>query len=117
MRTSELKATRRGRASRVASRTSAVVEVDPCPPGQHGGPVPAHSAITIWAKSLTPRFRILEDIGMSEVPPVLMQQALDKGASVNALGRLSFSRAFVEDVIDTAPKKIVLHGRDPKHDL
>lgn len=105
-----------GRASRVAARTAPEAEVNPCPPGQRGGqyrPLTDHGITQI----LETTFRILEDIGMGEVPEVVQTKALEKGASINALGRLSFSRAFVEDIIDGAAKTFVFHGRDPKHDF
>ncbi len=105
-----------GRASRVAARKADTAEVNPCPPGQRGGqyrPLTDPEMMRI----LDSAFRILEEIGMAEVPDVLMEQALARGAEINDLGRLSFSRAFTEDIIDGAAKSFVFHGRDPKHDF
>jgi len=62
-------------------------------------------------------FSILADIGMSEVPASFEALALEKGATLNDLGRLSFSRAMMEDIIDGAAKGFVFYGRDPKHDF
>lgn len=112
----EMNIGRRGRASRVAARTAAAPEANPCPPGQRGGQYKPLSD-TELAQVLDTAFRILADIGMSEVPPVLMEQALAKGAGVNDLGRLTFSRSMVEDIIDGAARSFVFHGRDPKHDF
>ena len=72
--------------------------VNPCPPGGHGGqyrPLTAAQVQRIYTEAL----RILEQIGMADVPPVLLKQAMSKGAKKNALGRLSFPAAMVEDVI------------------
>ncbi len=40
-----------------------------------------------------------------------------RGCRVNARGRLCFPRGVVEDIIAGAARRIVLHGRDPAHDL
>jgi len=106
----------RGRASRVAARTSPVREVNPCPPGQEGGAYRPLSEKGV-EEVLSTAFRILEEIGMAEVPDVVTDKALEKGGFINGLGRLSFSRSFVEDIIDGAAKKIMFYGRDPKHDF
>lgn len=118
MTSEEMRINRRsgGRAARVAARTARETEVKPCPPGQHGGqyrPLPNHEMMQI----IDTAFRILDEIGMAEAPPVLAEKALEKGASLNALGRLSFSRAFAEDIIDGAAKNFIYHGRDPKYDF
>ncbi len=106
----------RGRAARKAARLAPEVEVDPCPPGQAGGayrPLSDAKLATICNEA----FRVLEEIGMSEVPQVVQEQALAKGARLNELGRVCFSRSLVEDIIDGAAKSFVYHGRDPKHDF
>ncbi|MBT7146810.1 MAG: trimethylamine methyltransferase, partial [Rhodospirillales bacterium] len=56
-----------GRASRVAARTAPVAEINPCPPGQFGGqyrPLNPRELRDI----LDTAFRLLAEIGMSEVP-------------------------------------------------
>jgi trimethylamine--corrinoid protein Co-methyltransferase len=118
MTSEELKVGRRsgGRASRVAARMATEGEVNPCPPGQRGGQYRPLDDRQL-AGVVDTAYRILDEIGMGEVPPVLMEQALSKGASVNRLGRLSFSRAFVEDIIAGAAKSFVYFGRDPRHDF
>ena len=88
----------------------------PAAPGQVGGqykPLDEKELQDI----LNAAFEILEDIGMSEVPDVVMEQALAQGCHINELGRLSYPRSFVEDIIDGACKSFTLHGRDPKHDI
>ena len=118
MTSEELRIGRRGggRASRVAARTAAKAEVDPCPPGQRGGRYRPLSDGELTRVADT-AFRILDEIGMAEAPPALREKALEKGATLNALGRLSFSRAFVEEIVAGAAKGFVFHGRDPRHDF
>lgn len=91
-------------------------EFDPCPPGQIGGtyrPLTETDLQSIYATAL----RILEELGMGESPKVLTEQAVAKGAFVNASGRLCFPRSMVEDIIARACKSFVFYGRDPKHDF
>ncbi len=105
-----------GRASRVAARTAAVSEINPCPPGQVGGqyrPLNDHDLKRV----IDTAFKILSDIGMSEVPENFQSIALQKGAALNQLGRLTFSRDLMEDIIDGAAKSFIYHGRDSKHDF
>ena len=107
---------RGGRASRVAARRAAEPEVRPAPPGQLGGayrPLDQSGVEAVYQTAL----RILEEIGMAEVPQVVWDKALDQGAFRNSLGRLCFPRAMVETIIDGAAKRFVFHGRDPKHDI
>jgi trimethylamine--corrinoid protein Co-methyltransferase len=105
-----------GRAARIASRSAAEQEIKASVPGQVGGaykPLSDPDVRRIYDTAL----RILDDIGMAEVPPIVLEQALGKGARINALGRLSFPKSFVEDIIDGAAKTFVFHGRDNKHDF
>ena len=76
-------------------------EYDPCPPGQVGGqykPLSDSDLNAIYDTAI----RILEELGMAEAPAVLTEQAVRCAAKINDLGRLCFSRAMVEDVIDGA---------------
>jgi len=99
MTSEELKIGRRGRASRVAARTAPVSEVNPCPPGQRGGQY----------KPLSPKqlddiidtaFRILDEIGMAQIPDELLEAAQKKGCKLNADGRLTFSRSMMSSIIE-----------------
>ena len=118
MTSGELRIGRRsgGRASRVALRSAPKAGANPCPPGQRGGRYRPLSDREL-TQILDTSFRILDEVGMSEAPPMLLEKAQERGASINALGRLSFSRAFVEDIIAGAAKGFVFYGRDPKHDF
>jgi trimethylamine--corrinoid protein Co-methyltransferase len=113
------KATKRragGRRARHALRQNAAATPHPSPPGQIGGryrPLSDPEIARIHATAL----RILDEIGMAEVPPVVAERALARGARLNRAGRLCFPPALVEDVIAGAARRVVLHGRDPAHDL
>ncbi len=105
-----------GRRARTAARTAEIQEVNPCPPGQTGGtyrPLDDAAVAAIYQTAL----RILEDVGMAEVPDSFQRVALAKGARLTELGRLAFPRALVEDTIAGAAPGFVYHGRDPRHDI
>jgi len=91
-------------------------EVNPAPPGPVGGqykPLSDNDLQLIYQNAL----RILEEIGMGEAPPELVEQAVSKGAVVNKAGRLCYPKAMVEDVIAGACKRFTMFGRDSKHDF
>ncbi|MEO1192108.1 MAG: trimethylamine methyltransferase family protein [Pseudomonadota bacterium] len=105
-----------GRKARRAARSGAVEQPNPCPPGQRGGrykPLTEKDIQAIYGLSL----RLLSELGMGEVPPRLQALALEKGAELNAQGRLCYPRTLVEEIIDGAAKRFVFHGRDPRHDI
>ena len=106
----------RGRAGRIAMRNADVKQHQPAAPGQTGGQYRPLSDKNV-TDIVNTAYRILEEIGMAEVPQIVMDKAIEKGCTTNALGRLSFSRAFVEDIIAGASKKFTLHGRDPSLDI
>ncbi len=104
-----------GRTARVAVR-QAGPETNPAPPGPTGGsykPLSEAGLRAIYDTAL----RLLEELGMGEVPRRFQDLALTKGAHLSARGRLCYSGGLVEDVIAGAAKSFVYHGRDPKHDF
>ncbi len=105
-----------GRASRVAARSAAEAEINPCPPGQVGGQYKPLS-IADERQIIDTAFQILAEIGMSEVPASFQTLALQKGAELNESGRLTFSRSMMEDIIDGAARSFIFHGRDSKYDF
>jgi len=105
-----------GRAGRIAMRQAPIQRHLPAAPGQVGGQYKPLNEKELQ-DILDAAFEILEDIGMSEVPDVVMEKALEQGCHINELGRLSYPRAFVEDIIDGACKSFTFHGRNPKHDI
>ena len=87
-----------------------------CAPGQSGGqyqPLTSVQVQRIYAESL----RILDEIGMADVPPVLFEKALCYGAKLNDEGRLCYPPAMVEKIIEGACRQFTFYGRDPKHDI
>ena len=115
--TDAVKAKRRqgGRRARKELRAS---DSGPAPvrPGFEGGrykPLTQNQVETIHRASLS----VLEEIGMGEVPNVVVERALEQGCRLNEDGRLCFPAAFVEDVVAGAARNFVLHGRAPEHDV
>lgn len=98
------------------AKRAAAPEINPCPPGPSGGqykPLTESDIKQIYRTSL----RILSELGMAEVPPALMQKAIECGAHTNKHGRLCYPVSMVEDIIAGACRNFVFYGRDPKHDF
>jgi trimethylamine--corrinoid protein Co-methyltransferase len=103
-----------GRAARVALRSAAPL-TNPCPPGQLGGaykPLSEEGIKAIFDTAL----RLLEELGMGEVPDVLAHQLLKCGAR-RAGERVIFPRDMVEKIIAVAAKEFMFHGRDPARSI
>lgn len=101
---------RGGRKERLAKR-AAKPPVDPCPPGQIGGsykPLTEAEVNRIYDTAL----KLLENLGLGEVPTRLQADLLAAGAIDNGAGRVLFPPTLVEKAIDHAAKTFVLHGRD-----
>ncbi len=110
MATSSNKTSRRsGRREKLLQR-AAPVAVNPCPPGQLGGqfrPLSEAECRAIYDTAL----RLLDDLGMGEVPPVLRDQLVAHGARIKA-ERIQIPAVLVEAAIGAAPSEFVLNGRD-----
>jgi trimethylamine--corrinoid protein Co-methyltransferase len=103
-----------GRQARLAKR-AAPPGFDPCPPGQLGGqyrPLSDDDLKAIYDTAL----RLLETLGMGEVPDRLARDLLAAGAT-QAGNRLQFPRAMVQRAITHAAKSFTLHGRDPARSI
>ncbi len=106
---------RGGRKGRLALRAAKPV-VDPCPPGQRGGfykPLSEPKIEAIFDTAL----RLLEELGMGEVPDRLAKDLVNVGAMDRGDGRVRFPRSVVEGAIDKACKTFTLHGRDPNRSI
>ncbi|WP_299194437.1 trimethylamine methyltransferase family protein [uncultured Litoreibacter sp.] len=104
-----------GRSARLALR-AAPPAVNPAPAGQIGGaykPLSEPDLKAIYDTAL----RLLENLGMGEVPDRLEKLFLSKGAHLNEKGRTCFPRAMVEDAIASAAKRFPLHARDPQRTI
>lgn len=100
-----------GRKGRIAMRQAEVKQFTPAASGQTGGqfrPLSSHDLNEI----LETAYRILEEIGFADVPEVVMKAALEQGCQINNLGRLSFPKSFVEDIIAGACQRFTFHGRN-----
>ena len=96
------------------ARRAAPPAVDPAPAGPVGGqyrPLTHAQVERIYDTAL----RMLAELGMGDSPRALSERALERGAYLNGLGRLCFSRDMIEDLIDGACKEFVFHGRDARH--
>ncbi|MEM8811205.1 MAG: trimethylamine methyltransferase family protein [Pseudomonadota bacterium] len=105
-----------GRRARVEARRAPDPTINPCPPGQIGGhyrPLSDAGLAAIYETAL----KILSEIGMGEIPDIVRDKALHKGAFINDLGRVAFPRSLIEDIVDGAAKQFVFYGRDPAHDF
>ncbi|SLN10669.1 Trimethylamine methyltransferase (MTTB) [Roseovarius litorisediminis] len=101
---------RSGRRERMAKRAAPPL-VNPASPGQVGGfyrPLSDADLLAIYDTAL----RLLEQLGIGEVPANLAEVLLKAGAQHLGSGRFSLPRSLVEDAIARAAKTFVLHGRD-----
>ncbi|MBE9552659.1 MAG: trimethylamine methyltransferase family protein, partial [Proteobacteria bacterium] len=60
---------------------------------------------------------VLERIGMGAPPPELVEVALERGGRLDDRGRLCFPGSLMEDLIASAAKSFMLHGRAPGRDV
>ncbi len=108
-------ARRSGRKQRMARR-AAPPGVNPAAPGQLGGayrPLSDPDLSAIYATAL----RLLNDLGMGEVPDRLARVLLAAGARDLGNQRLSLPPTLVKAAIASAPKTFTLHGRDPARSI
>lgn len=106
---------RSGRKARIAQR-AAKPEIDPCAPGQTGGsfaPLTDAEVALIYDTAL----KLLETLGMGNVPDRLHRDLLAAGATEGEQDRLRFPREMVENSIKSAAKTFVLHGRDQSRSI
>ena len=106
------RARRSGRRERLAKH-AAPPAVNPAAPGQRGGfyrPLSEADLEAIFDTAL----RLLEELGMGEVPDRLADVLRAAGARELPGGeRFSFPRTLVKEAIAKAAKTFSLHGRDP----
>ncbi len=60
---------------------------------------------------------VLEQIGIGDPIPSMVELVTAAGGRLDDEGRLHYPRSLVEDVIAQAPRRFVLPGQDPAHDL
>ena len=106
---------RGGRSKRIEKRL-AKPTIDHCPPGQLGGaykPLNEQDILQIYNTAV----KLLENIGIGEVPERLFNDLISIGAKDNGSGRVLFPKALIELAINKAAKSFVLHGRDPERSI
>jgi trimethylamine--corrinoid protein Co-methyltransferase len=96
-------------------RDRAAGPVNPAPPGQPGGQYKPLTETEIAAIYTTAK-RLLAELGMGEVPARLAADLCAAGAERRG-DRVLIPAALVEQAIDKAAKRFVLHGRDPARDI
>ena len=85
-------------------------------PGLEGGsyrPLSERDMQRIYDTALS----ILENIGIGEPIPEILNYALPGGCVLGEDGRLRFPRALVEDLAAVSAREYVCYGVDPKYDL
>ncbi|MEO0679992.1 MAG: trimethylamine methyltransferase family protein [Pseudomonadota bacterium] len=103
-----------GRRAKQAQRAAA--GVNPSPPGQPGGryaPLRPAEVEAIFATAL----RLLDELGMGEVPGRLADDLIALGARRGPDDRLRLPPALIHDAIDRAARAFPLHGRDPARSI
>lgn len=112
------KATRARRGGSAARRAvkAAAAPASAVHPGLSGGQYRPLSDADIQRIYVT-TLDILENIGIGEPIPEILNYALPKGCVLNDKGRLCFPRALVEDLIAISPKEYALYAPNPARDL
>ena len=111
--TTPKKPRRSGRGAK--HRDRAAGPVNPAPPGQRGGQYKPLTEADLTAIYATAK-RLLTELGLGEVPDRLRDDLVAAGA-VQRGNRVLIPGGLVDDAIDTAAKRFVLHGRDPARDI
>ncbi|MDH3490759.1 MAG: trimethylamine methyltransferase family protein [Gammaproteobacteria bacterium] len=99
------------RKKRASGPTSSAVH-----PGLSGGqyrPLKDRDIERIYATALD----ILENLGIGDPIPEVLNYALPGGAVLDERNRLCFPRALVEDLIDKSARGYAMYAPDPKRDL
>lgn len=111
----ERKSRRSGRRERLAKHAAPPV-VNPAPPGQIGG---AYRPLTESDMALIhdTALRLLEELGMGEVPDRLGRLLSSHGGRRLPNGRYALPRTLVGAAIAGAAKTFTFHGRDPARSI
>ena len=60
---------------------------------------------------------VLENIGMSEAPPIVIELVTARGGKHSADGRLTFSKSLIDEALAGFSRHFTLHGQQPQHDI
>tara|TARA_R110002110_G_scaffold39724_12_gene127796 strand:+ start:1430 stop:2968 length:1539 start_codon:yes stop_codon:yes gene_type:complete len=115
MSTDPHKRRRSGRKAKLVAR-AAPLPVNPAPPGRRGGqykPLIDSELKKIFETAL----RLLDELGMGEVPDRLVDDLIGAGARRVGKDRIGLPPSLVRAAIASAAKTFVLHGRDRNRDI
>ena len=107
---------RRGSAGRRKIRQAGQARHTVVRPGLQGGafkPLTDHEVERIHRTAL----EVLQNIGIADPLPEMVEAALAQGGWLNQHDRLCFSPAFVEDIIANACKSFTIYARDPAFNI
>ena len=112
-----MSAKHKGRRSRRAAREqSDVPSPPPVWPGLSGGRYrPLSDAEEAQCNETV--LSLLEDLGLSQAIPSMIEKVTERGGKLGADGRLRFPRELVQWAIDGARRDVVLYARKPNWDL
>ena len=106
-----------GREARRAARAAPLAEMaKPVRPGHSGGqyrPLSSDDVAAVVANV----FRILDRVGFADATPHCIETCTAAGAVLGDDGRLRMPPSLVERTLQQARRNLVLHARDPRHDL
>ena len=113
---------RRNRASRTASLRQAqgtaptAPQVTPASAGIESGRYRPLSATNMVQIDQAIR-EILEHVGFSEVPPIVIDTVTARGGKLTSDGRITFPQALFDEFLAGAKRHFTLYGQTPGHDL
>jgi trimethylamine--corrinoid protein Co-methyltransferase len=105
-----------GRSTRRQAREAGQGRHTVVGPGLKGGafkPLSEQDILHIHRTALN----VLENVGIADPLPEMLDLALAQGCWLNEHNRLCFPRAFVEDVIAGACREFTIYGRDPAFNI
>jgi trimethylamine--corrinoid protein Co-methyltransferase len=111
-----MRSRRGGSAARRRDQDTHAGGINAVRPGQAGGqyrPLSDVDIQRIYAAALD----VLEDIGIGDPIPEILDYALEKGCFLDDDGRLRFPRTLVEDMIALSPRQYALYAPNPENDL
>jgi trimethylamine--corrinoid protein Co-methyltransferase len=111
-----MRSRRGGSAARRRDQDTHAGGINAVRPGQAGGqyrPLSDVDIQRIYAAALD----VLEDIGIGDPIPEILDYALEKGCYLDDDGRLRFPRTLVEDMIALSPRQYALYAPNPENDL
>lgn len=91
------------------------VAAEPAPQALHAGSWQPFAPETI-TRVCQAALEILSDIGMADAPPEVIRLIEDFGGRLHQ-GRLLFPLGLLEQTIADCPRRVLLAGQDPRHDL